>query len=96
MEETEIWKGILGFEGLYEVSNFGNIKSFKLCPSGFILKQTNKNGGYLSVQLCGKGNRPKTIRTHRIVAINFIPNPKNLPEVNHKDMNKQNNLYSNL
>lgn len=91
----EIWKDIPEWEGIYQVSNFGRLKSFKKHPDGLLLKQTNKNGDYFSVVL-SKNNRIKSTRTHRLVAENFIPNPENKPQVNHIDMNKQNNHVENL
>ena len=94
--ETEIWKDVPGYEGLYQVSNFGRVKSFKKYKSGYVMKNTNKNGWYFTIVLQGI-NKPKTTkRIHRIVAELFIPNESNLPIVNHKDMNKQNNHYLNL
>ncbi len=91
----EIWKDINGFEGIYQVSNKGRLKSFKQYPDGYILSTKNKKGDYLSVVLAGGGNVRYT-RIHRLVAEAFIPNPKNLPEVNHKDCDKQNNRAENL
>lgn len=94
--ETEIWKDVPGYEGLYQVSNFGGVKSFKKYKSGYVMKNTNKNGWYFTIVLQGI-NKPKTTkRIHRIVAELFISNENNLPIVNHKDMNKQNNHYLNL
>jgi len=92
----EIWKDIPGFEGFYEISSFGRIKSFKKNRDGEILKLTNKKGHYFSFVLQGKGKERKSARIHRLVAEAFIPNPDNLPEVNHKDGNKQNNMVDNL
>lgn len=96
MENQEIWKDIPGYEGYYQVSNFGRLKSFKENKLGYLMKQTNKYGWYFTVNLQGK-NKPKTSkRIHRLVAELFIPNHENLPQVNHKDLNKQNNHYLNL
>ena len=93
---VEIWKDVPGYEGLYQVSNMGRLKSYKKDASGVILKLTNKRGDYIRVVLQGI-NKPRTsISAHRLVALTFIPNPKNLPEVNHIDGNKQNNKISNL
>jgi hypothetical protein len=94
--KMEIWKDIKGFEGLYQISNYGRLKSFKVYPEGKILKLTNKNGDYFSVVLQGIGFKPRSIRIHRLVAEAFLPNPCNLPEINHIDGNKQNNHISNL
>lgn len=89
--DGEIWKDIDGYEGHYRISNFGRVYSIK---SGILLKQKNKRG-YLEVGLC-KNGKHRYMQTHRLVALNFIPNPENLPNVNHKDENKQNNCVSNL
>lgn len=86
----EIWKDIKNFEGLYQVSNLGRIKNNK----DEILKPAIKRG-YNQVTLCKNGER-KYIGVHRLVAESFIPNPNNLPQVNHKDENKLNNTVQNL
>ena len=89
--DGEIWKDIDGYEGYYQVSNMGRVYSVK---NKMLLKQHLKRG-YLECVLCKNGER-KYIQAHRLVAITFIPNPDNLPQVNHKDENKQNNCVSNL
>ena len=91
----ERWKDVKGFEGLYKVSNFGNIMH-KSKGAWKILKNTNSKGDYLSVKLKSNNGSIKYTRIHRIVAETFIPNPLNLPQVNHIDMNKQNNRVDNL
>lgn len=89
--EKEIWKDIQGFEGLYQVSNFGNVFSFK----------TNKRivGGlcrnYRIVDL-KKDKKRHILFVHRLVAQAFIPNPENKKEINHKNLNKLDNRVSNL
>lgn len=88
----EIWKDIQGYEGLYQVSNEGNVKSLK---KGIILKVANVNNGYLAVQLW-KNGIPKMRLIHRLVAKAFIPNPDNLPQVNHKNEDKALNIVENL
>lgn len=97
-KNIEIWKPIKGFEGFYEVSNLGRVRSLE---SGRwknrvkILKPGKLNNGYLKVTLF-KDGKPKTFLVHRLVAEHFIPNPLNLPQVNHKDENKENNCFENL
>lgn len=94
--EEEIWKDIPGWEGIYQVSNFGGIKSFKVNKKGCVMKHTNKTGWYLTFNLKLKGRVTVTKRIHRLVAELFIPNPYKYNMVNHKDMNKQNNCVENL
>lgn len=96
--EGEIWLPITGYEGLYEVSNFGRVKS--LPKVGFrhnaqLLKQRDNGDGYKICQLMKNGKR-RTISTHRIVATAFLPNPECKQQVNHKDGDKYNNHSSNL
>ena len=95
----EIWKDIKGYEGLYQVSNFGKIKSLSknnhnYGENGKILKGIN-NKGYLRVGL-SKNGKAKQYPIHRIVAETFIDNVYNLPCVNHIDENKMNNRADNL
>ena len=93
----EIWKPIKGYEGLYEVSNLGRVKSLKRWhhPRENILKNKFTTDGYYETALL-KNGKYKYIRTHRIVAQTFIPNEMNKKEVNHKDGNKLNNCVDNL
>ena len=86
----EIWKDIKGYNGKYQISNYGNVKNTK---SSRLLKQRNKK--YLEVVLY-KNCQPKCYKIHRLVAEAFIPNPTNLPIINHKDENKLNNNVDNL
>ena len=88
----EIWKPIKGFEGEYEISNFGQVKSLK---TNIILHQYKYRGGYLEVHL-RQHSKKFHKKIHRLVAEAFIPNPNNYPEVNHKDENKKNNCVENL
>ena len=90
----EIWKDIEGYEGDYMVSNLGNVKSLKYGKER-ILKPRTSRKGYLSIGL-HKGKIREQWKIHRLVATYFIPNPDNLPQVNHKDENKANNCVSNL
>ena len=105
-EEDEIWADIEGFEGQYKVSSHGRVKSCdRILPHKThgtwhikerILKQYVTPYGYMSVSLqLGKGEM-QTMRVHRLVAIAFISNPNNFPQVNHIDGNKHNNHISNL
>lgn len=100
----EIWKDIPNYEGLYQISNFGNVKSLKR-------KVKNKNGyrdikekilhnyinknGYYAVTLRKNCNIEVKL-IHRLIAEMFIPNPNNYPCINHKDGNKSNNSINNL
>lgn len=94
MNENEIWLPVVGFEGLYEISNMGRVKSLKYDKEK-ILKQDKNNNGYLKVCLFKEGKR-KYFQTHRLVAIAFLENPNNYPCVNHKDENPSNNCVDNL
>lgn len=94
LEIKEEWKDIKGYEGCYQVSNTGKIKSFKHDKNGRILSP-KPNGQYHQINLCKNGKCSK-IYIHRLVAIHFILNPENKSEVNHIDGNKINNKASNL
>lgn len=100
----EEWKDIAGYEGLYQVSNLGNVKSIdhyntngfkEILYKGRMLKFNVGKNGYLSVMLC-KNGKTKRHYVHRLVAQAFIPNPDNLPEVNHKDEVSIHNFVDNL
>lgn len=105
--DKEIWKDVEGYEGLYQVSNLGRVKSLeriiehKGCYGGFyhvkgkILKPRTEKDGYFRIGL-KKDRTQKFYRINRLVAKTFIPNPNNLPVVNHKDENKENNVWTNL
>ena len=88
----EIWKEIEGYEGLYEVSNLGNVKSL---ISGKIRKTSKEKSGYIFIALSKNGIK-KQYKIHRLVAQAFIENPNNYEEVNHKDEDKTNNKVENL
>ena len=100
-EQLEIWKSVSGYEGLYEVSSLGRIKSLHRSSlsnykPGKILHPTkNIRSGYMSVMLTKNGVHTRCY-VHRIVASAFLPNPDNLPQVNHKDQNRQNNVLGDL
>jgi len=96
---TEQWRDIRGYEGLYQVSNFGRVKSLSR-KAGFVflrekvMKPTLAKNGYLSVML--SNNKQKRVYVHRLVAEAFVPNPNNYLYVNHKDENKTSNVAWNL
>jgi hypothetical protein len=92
MPKSKLWTPIQGYEGIYEISSEGDIKRVK---TGRILKLCVSTKGYASPQLY-KNNRYEPVRTHRLVAVHFIPNPENKPFVNHIDGNKLNNSVTNL
>ena len=91
--KAEIWKDVKDYEGHYQVSDKGRVKSVKFGKEIF-LKQGSCRG-YLQVGL-HKNGKYKTYKVHRLVAQAFIQNPNNLPEVNHLDENKENNCVDNL
>lgn len=101
----EEWKDIKGYEGLYQVSNIGRVKSLnrvvnkndgKLYPvKEQILKRSIDIKGYIRATLCGV-NIPKNCQVHRLVALEFIHNPKNKPQVNHINGIKTDNRIENL
>ena len=103
--KEEIWRPIKGYEGLYEVSSYGNVRSVDrivICSDGRnglwkgrMMKPKKDIGGYLICSLW-KNSKGKSFRVHRLVAQAFIQNPDNLPQVNHKDENKYNNHVENL
>ena len=90
----EEWKPNTGYEGLYEASNTGKIKSFQRGKAR-ILSLCKNSQGYLQVVL-RKDKAVKSLYVHRLVASAFMPNPNNKPEVNHIDGNKANNNINNL
>lgn len=97
----EVWKDILGYEGIYQVSNFGKVKSLKRATKNqhgkqeIILKQRTHRDGYLRVNLKKEG-KMKVQTVHRLVASAFLDNENNLVAVNHIDGDKTNNKLSNL
>lgn len=89
---NEMWVDIVNYEKLYQISNYGRVKGLK---RNIILREGYNKKGYSQVCLT-KNNKKKTFKVHRLVAKAFIPNHSNLPEVNHKDENKRNNVTNNL
>lgn len=101
----EIWKDIEGYKGAYQISNLGNVKSVERevtqwnesakkyvtrIQKALIMKPFEDEDGYLRLQLIKDGIRKKHF-VHRLVALAFIPNPENKPEVNHKQGDKKDN-----
>lgn len=106
MEKTEIFKDIYGYEGLYQISNFGNVKSadrerlgrggsIRKCP-GRILKPKINNKGYYQVDLFNSENKSKRFLIHRLVAETFLDNSNNYDQINHIDNDHTNNHVDNL
>lgn len=89
---TELWEWIEGYEGVYAVSELGRVYSVR---SELFLRSRADRDGYSAVTLTVKGKR-KTIKVHRLVAIAFIPNPDGLKEVDHKNLDRADNVTSNL
>lgn len=97
----EIWKNIEGYEGQYQISNLGRVKSLARInyanhfQDERILTPVDHGKGYLLVHL-SRGTKVKQIAVHRLVAETFIPNPNNKPQVNHLDEDVTNNRLDNL
>ena len=103
----EVWKDVAGYEGYYQVSNLGRVKSLQTKAYSHaqkcaipvmrekILKPYPDTNKYLIIDL-KKDRKRNTQKVHRLVAKAFIPNENNYPQVNHKDENKQNNCVENL
>lgn len=101
------WRDVPGYEGLYQVSEFGDVKALaKTVPHGRskmrpyperVMNLRKNNFGYLSIELSKNGEQ-KNLKVHRLVAMAFVPNsdPKRLIHIDHLDMDKTNNHYSNL
>ena len=91
---NEIWKDIEGFNGRYQISNTGKVKSIYKQKEKFLTPQKDRYG-YLTIDL-RKDGKSKRNKLHRLVAKAFIPNPDSLPQVNHKNGNKEDNNADNL
>lgn len=97
----ETWKDIDGYEGYYQISSLGRVKSLeRVTVTGRLMEEKLKepwvdDNGYLNVHLYKEGKR-KHFRIHRLVAQAFVPNPRNLDEVDHKDTDRKNNRAKNL
>lgn len=104
----ELWLPVVGYNGFFEVSNLGNVRSLgRIAKHGryeghtrtyfgrLLIPQVAKRGGYLTV-LLSVGGRRKNCKIHRLVAEAFLLNPNDFPMVNHKDFNRQNNNVENL
>lgn len=93
---NEVWKDVVGYEGLYQISNLGNIKSFKRYKEGKILNPKSDKDGYKEIGIRDFNGDRKFKRVHRLVAECFLENPNNYEYINHKDNNPANNVVSNL
>lgn len=101
----EEWKDCYGYEDCYEVSNLGNVRSKDRQSISYGKRLCNRKGkerkiyqgknDYMYIDLCKEGKR-KTWNVHRLVALTFLPNPLQLPQVDHIDRNKTNNVVTNL
>jgi hypothetical protein len=98
----EIWKDVIGYESIYQVSNFGNVKRVSknhLCnlkyQGDYYLKPLDNGKGYLRIKLSNNGIS-KRVMLHKIIAKAFIPNENHYPFVNHINGNKQDNRIENL
>lgn len=93
----ERWRWVVGYEGLYMVSDQGRVMSVPKAtkPDGVVLSQQLGKNGYLTVHLC-KNGKHRRVSVHRIVASAFIENPHGKSDVNHKNGDKQNNALNNL
>lgn len=101
----EIWKDVKEYEELYEISNTGKLRSkdrtilksngIMQHRKGVLIALALNSDGYLQAKLC-KNGKIKTCKIHRLVVEHFLDNPYNLPEINHKDFNRQNNIVNNL
>ena len=89
---NEVWKDVVGYEGLYQVSSLGRVKNVR---TDRIMKACEDKNGYLIIRLSLKG-KSKAQKVHRLVCLTFLPNPENKPEVNHTNGIKSDNSLLNL
>ena len=97
--DGEVWRDVVGYEGLYKVSNYGRVKSlpkYNIKEERLMSLSVSKRDGRVSVMLCKSPTEHKRITVHRLVAIAFVDNPHNYTEINHIDENPQNNRANNL
>jgi hypothetical protein len=104
--ENEIWKDIEGYEGIYQVSNLGRVRSLDYTVTkkdgtvqtykGKVFSMTLNTTGYPYVSFRMGSSKRKSLTVHRLVAQAFIPNPNNLPEVNHRNEDKTDNRVENI
>jgi len=97
----EVWKDIKGYEGVYQVSSLGRVRSlprkvWNYTKQGRIMSPYKKKNGYLQLSLNGFGKHEKHVYVHRLVADAFVENPQNLKQVNHINFNKEDNRAENL
>lgn len=91
---TENWKAVVGFKGLYEVSNCGRVRNAR---TAYVLRSRPDSDGYRILTLWkGAPTKAYTVKLHRLVAQAFIRNPKQKPHINHRDFDRANNMPSNL
>lgn len=90
----EIWKNVIGYNNKYQISNYGNLKSFVRNPHGVLLKFHKTKKGYMMCYLRYKSHG--SFMVHRLVALYFLNSDNPEKQVNHKDGNKQNNRVDNL
>lgn len=99
LKEKDIWRDIEYYKGAYQVSHLGKVKSLRDNHGNYrekILKQYKDKNGYMHVNLCYQ-NKNKVVTVHKLVAMTFIPNPNNLPQINHKyEEDKDDNTIYNL
>lgn len=102
--QNKIWKDCYGYEGLYAINNYGEVKSYDklvwnrfryILRPGRIMRTQIDRYGYVRVPLCKNGKKTNE-QVHRLVMMTFVGNPNNLPQVNHRDLNKKNNYVGTL